>query len=158
MFKARTLPPVPVSEQQSVDLVLPARAALAVLMQGEAAVENINEIAAISNVAMILQEEPFGGYGTDYTQDVFDGQAAVIRIVERAGVRRRVLATGNELNCLRTLIDVYEAMLQVVPQTDVQRAVAEAYKRSSENRLQYGISMEQVMNAAADKGDFRGLV
>jgi len=94
------------------DLQLIGHAALTAITQGKGVEGDIDNLALISNVALVLAEM---GLGADLLNEVLQGQQAVISMQERLEQTGRVGASGPALYALNVLLEVHDAQLDIPP-------------------------------------------
>lgn len=91
--------------------------ALANLAQGRATRADIDILMAALNVAeaLIMQD-----VGKEYIQQLRDGQAAIVELVERGAF----LATGPQLTAINWAMELHDAQLEVITVHQLERAIA----------------------------------
>lgn len=111
---------------QITDLSLFGHAALAALERGHATSVDTNNLAVISNVCMLLCEI---GYGVEAIGDVIAGQRAVVSLKAREARTGRAVATGQELQAIRGVIDIHDQQLDMAPTAREMRVIMAELKR-----------------------------
>lgn len=103
---------LPLDEGQTLDLVLYANEAIALLAQGKANDSDLHSLACLSNVSLLFAER---GLGCEYVDDVKAGQQAIVSMFQRFERTGRVGASGPELQAVRVLVQIHEAQLEAKP-------------------------------------------
>lgn len=111
---------------QITDLSLFGHAALSALERGQATDIDVNNLAVIVNVAMLLCEI---GYGVEVLDTMVAGQHAVKALQQRQARTGRGVATGPELLAIREVIALHDQQLEMQPTARQMRAVIEELKR-----------------------------
>lgn len=106
---------------QQLDLVIFCSSALDALAHGQATDIDVNNLAMISNLSMILCERGIGGNVLD---DVIEAQCAVVEIQQRQARTGRIGASGPGLQALRDLVDIHEQQLEAAPMGEVRAAIS----------------------------------
>ncbi len=113
---------------QITDLSLFGHAALSALERGQATDVDVNNLAVIANVAMLLCEI---GYGAEVLDTMVAGQRAVVSLQARHARTGRAVATGPELLAIREAIALHDQQLDMAPTAREMRAViAELNRRN----------------------------
>lgn len=97
---------------QSRDLLVFALAALDAVTRGEATDVDLNNLAVISNISLLLCER---GYGANVLDDVIAAQHVVVSMRERFDRTSRVGVDGPGLQRLRDLMDIHGQQLEAQP-------------------------------------------
>lgn len=109
------------------DLQLIGHAALTAITRGQGVPVDIDNLALISNMAMVLAEM---GLGADLLNEVLQGQQAVISMQERLEQTGRVGASGPAIYALNVLLDVHDAQLDIPPSVhEMRQAIGEVQRR-----------------------------
>jgi hypothetical protein len=108
-------------------LSLIGHAALTAITQGTGTAVDVDNLALLSNVSLVLAEI---GLGADLIPDVHAGQAAILSMQARLARVGKAGATGPELQALNTLMELHDAQLSIPPTVDeMRRALAEVKRR-----------------------------
>lgn len=114
-------------QAQVRDLSLLGHAALTAITQGRGTERDVDQLAVVSNVSLVLAEI---GLGADLIPDVHAGQAAIMSMQARLARVGKAGATGPELQALNTLMELHDAQLSIPPTVDeMRRAVSEVRRR-----------------------------
>jgi hypothetical protein len=109
------------------DLVIAAWSALDALPTGRGEECHIHTLACVANMSLLLSEI---GYGAEALEDIKRGQDAVVSVMGRYARTGRAGCSGQELQLLRTLVDVHEQQLSLSPTRDeMLRVIAEMRRR-----------------------------
>lgn len=115
------------------DLALFAHASMAALQRGEATEVDANNLALISNVALLLAEI---GYGIEALPEIQAGQLAANGVRLRQLRTGRAVATGPELQALRELVDLHDQQLQLQPTgAQMTAVIAELRRRMADGEV-----------------------
>lgn len=118
------------------DLQLMGHAALTAITNGQGTEIDIDNLAMISNLSLVLAEM---GLGADLLPDVKAGQDAVLALQARFARLGRVGAAGHELRALNALIELHDAQLEIPPTVDeMRKAVAEVRRRRDAGHVMDG--------------------
>lgn len=112
------------------DLQLIGHAALTAITRGQGVEVDIDNLALISNVSLVLAEM---GLGADLLPDVMAGQDAVLALQARFARLGRVGAGGDELRALNGLLELHDAQLDIPPTVEEMRKAIAEVKRRREN-------------------------
>lgn len=117
----------PMALEKSQDLALFAHTAVQALQTGSATDVDINNLAMISNIAMLLAE---CGYGAEALDQIETAQHAVNSIRARHVRTGRVGCSGPELVAIRDLVDIHDQQLHLGPtQRQMTAVIAEMRRR-----------------------------
>lgn len=117
----------PMILSKSQDLALFAHTAVQALQIGSATDVDINNLAMISNVAMLLAE---CGYGAEALDQIEAAQNAVRSVRARHARTGRVGCTGPELVAIREMVDIHDQQLHLGPtQRQMTAVIAEMRRR-----------------------------
>lgn len=113
---------------QCRDLALIGHAAMSALTRGQAADVDVDNLALLCNVAMVLSEH---GLGSDLLDDIRTARDALVGVQERIQRTGRIGgATGPELQALNLLLEIHDAQLAIPPTVDeMRRAIGEVRRR-----------------------------
>ena len=109
------------------DLQLIGHAAANAIRLGQGVPVDIDNLALISNMALVLAQM---GLGADLLPEVLAGQDAVIGMQARLARTGKVGASGDELTALNTLLELHDAQLDIPPTVhEMRAAIAEVRRR-----------------------------
>lgn len=114
---------------QITDLSIFGHAALAALERGQATDTDVNNLAVITNVAMMLCEL---GYGAEVIDTMIAGQKAVVSVRNRRERIGRVIASGPELIAIREVIALHDQQLEMAPTGREMRVLMNELRRRLE--------------------------
>lgn len=97
------------------------------LPHGQATEIDLDNLAVMVNISRLLCDR---GYGPEGEGAITDGQMAVLAIKQRFERLGRAAVTGQELQALRTAIEIHEQQLAMQPTTREMREVLD-YMRSA---------------------------
>jgi len=103
-----------------VDLKIKNHMAMTMLLQGKAKKDNMDKLIALSNVSEALWEL---GFGKEYQNVCTEGRYALLSIINRAVHHGRFTPTGPEITMLNTLMELYDAQMDVITVKDMERAL-----------------------------------
>ena len=116
----------PVRQHQAyTNLIVRNHLAGQALMRGEAARNDMDDLIQMSNVVRALVDL---GFGAEYHQVADDGMASLLCITRRGKDLGRFVATGPELNALRSLMELHDAQMDVITVADLERAIESVRK------------------------------
>lgn len=123
----------PMAMDQCMDLALFAHTATQALQTGQATDIDINNLAMISNIAMLLAE---CGYGAEALDDIITGQHAVRAVIARQDRTGRTGCSGPELQAIRDLVGLHDQQLHLGPTRRQMTAIlAEMRRRMTEGEV-----------------------
>jgi hypothetical protein len=109
------------------DLSLIGHAALTAITQGTGTAVDVDNLALLSNVSLVLAGI---GLGSDLIPEIHAGQDAILSMQARLARIGKAGATGTELQALNTLMELHDAQLSIPPTVDeMRRAVSEVRRR-----------------------------
>lgn len=111
---------------QITDLSLFGHSALQALERGQATDIDVNNLAVITNVAMMLCEI---GYGVEVIDTMIAGQKAVVSLQARHKRTGRAVATGPELIAIRDAIELHDQQLSMAPTAREMRSIMTELRR-----------------------------
>lgn len=108
-----------------LNLKLTNHSAMTELLAGRATRKHMNQLIALSNMCEALQRM---GFGTDYKEVAVEGRFAILSIIFRAVEKLKFVPTGTEINMLNTLMELHDALMDVVTVSDMEKAILLAKK------------------------------
>lgn len=116
----------PVRQHQAyTNLIVRNHLAGQALMRGEATRNDMDDLIQMNNVVRALVDL---GFGAEYRQVADDGMASLLCITRRGKDLGRFVATGPELNALRSLMELHDAQMDVITVADLERAIESVRK------------------------------
>ena len=109
-------------------LALKVRAANAVVRAGQATEQNMADIAAAINLAMVLCER--AGNNSEALQIVFDAQDALLRAQRHHAHAGRWCLDGPGIGEIAAALSLYEQLLGAITALQLTAAIREAWKRA----------------------------
>ena len=133
LLEHQLLDAAPMSLVQCLDLALFAHTAVQALQTGQATDVDANNLAMISNIAMLLAE---CGYGADALDDIVAGQNAVRAVLARQDRTGRTGCSGLELQAIREMVDLHDQQLHLGPtQREMSAVIAEMRRRMADGEV-----------------------
>ena len=109
-------------------IALRVRAANAVVRAGQATEQNMADIAAAVNTAMVLCER--AGNNHEALQIVFDAQDALLRAQRHHAHAKRWCLDGPGIGQVAAALHLYEQLLSAITAQQLTDAIREAWKRA----------------------------
>lgn len=127
-------------ESQIRDLSLFAHASLTAITRGEGTPVDIDNLALVSNMALVLSQL---GLGLDLQPAIMDAQDAVVSMQSRLARTGKVGASGPELQAVNVLLEVHDAQLEIPPTVEEMRKAVAEVKRRRESGQVIGIEYRE---------------
>ena len=122
-YVQQELTPVSKHDSYLLDLQLKNSQAMAALLHGTAAKEDMDTLIAMSNITESLR---LMGFGKEYLEVAVAGREALIRIAVRAVKVLRFVPTGPEIKALNELMELHDAQMEVITIQDMCNAIDRA--------------------------------
>lgn len=139
MANGRTYAQSDLDGDQVRDLSMFAHASLVAITRGEGGPVDIDNLALVSNMALVLSQM---GLGIDLLPAIMDAQDAVVSMQARLARTGKAGASGEELKALNMLLEVHDAQLEIPPKVEeMRKAVAEVKRRRNAGQvigIEYG--------------------
>ena len=90
------------------------------LVRGVATKEDMQSIIMANNMVAALMKQ---GFATPHEEDIQASTDAIDSIVNRAIERKRLIATGPEINALNFMLQIHDALFDVVSVLEYNKAV-----------------------------------
>lgn len=121
-------------EQSNIKTYMAAsHASMKALVEGNAKRIDLQHITMAHNMVCALMKQ---GFGEPHAEDIEASAAALDSIAKRAREKSRILGTGPELNALNFMLQIHDAMMDVISVAEYNRAVVHSNKVVNSGRSQ----------------------
>lgn len=91
------------------DMSLAAHTALRAIEDGNGTENDLHQLAFTSNVSLIMAER---GLGTEYLEEVKQGQQHIVELVGRHNRKQSLLLTGPGIVAVRRILELHDAQIE----------------------------------------------